>query len=77
MSAKRGASCSRRGNPSSLCGRLKNLFSLYLPLADVWRIYDNTDLSDPQIVARGQAGQTPTILLPESWNRMKEVADNG
>ena len=55
---------------------LKNFFTLYLPLADIWRAYDNSELNDPQFVARGQQGQSETIFLPDVWNRMKEIADN-
>ena len=55
---------------------LKNFFSLYLPLADIWRAYDNSALDDPQFVARGQQGQPETVFLPDTWNRMKEIADN-
>jgi predicted ABC-type ATPase len=55
---------------------LKNFFTLYLPLADIWRAYDNSALDDPQFVARGQQGQPETVFLPDTWNRMKEIADN-
>ena len=55
---------------------LKNFFTLYLPLADIWRAYDNSALNDPQFVARGQHGQPETVFLPDTWNRMKEIADN-
>lgn len=56
---------------------LKNFFTLYLPLADIWRAYDNSALNDPQFVARGQQGQPETIFLPDQWDRMKEIAENG
>ena len=56
---------------------LRNFFTLYLPLADIWRAYDNSELDDPQFVARGQQGQAETVFLSDTWNRMKEIADNG
>jgi predicted ABC-type ATPase len=55
---------------------LKNLFSLYIPLADLWQAYDNTVTDDLQLVAEGQTGQPEVILLPETWKRIKEIADN-
>jgi predicted ABC-type ATPase len=56
---------------------VKNFFTLYKPLADIWRAYDNSLLDDPHLVARGQPGQPETIFLPDTWSRMKEIAENG
>lgn len=58
-------------------GGLKNLFSLYLPLADLWEVYDNSVKNSPQRVAAKESQQPPTILLPDTWSRMKEIANNG
>jgi predicted ABC-type ATPase len=53
---------------------LKNLFGLYLPLADGWQVYDNTDAGGSQQVAEG-SGQTPTVIHDEAtWNEMKRRA---
>lgn len=48
---------------------ISNLISLYLPLADCWRIYDNT-YAEPQTVAFKDAGNIITTMLPE---RMKMI----
>lgn len=34
---------------------MKNLFRLYMPLADTWRIYSNTDTSGPKLIVSGGA----------------------
>ncbi len=57
-------------------GGLKNLFSLYLPLADIWQVYDNTVTDDMKLVAAKEDKQPPTILLPDTFSRMKEIANN-
>ncbi len=57
-------------------GGLKNLFSLYLPLADLWEVYDNSIKNSPQLVAAKEDKQPPTIVLPDTFSRMKEIADN-
>lgn len=43
---------------------LKNLKSLYLPLADAWEIYDNSG-KEPQTVAWGLGIQKMVFLTPE------------
>lgn len=57
-------------------GGMKNLFSLYLPLADLWEVYDNSIKNSPQLVAAKEDKQPPTILLPDTFSRMKEIANN-
>lgn len=57
-------------------GGLKNLFSLYLPLADLWEVYDNSIKNSPQLVAAKENQQPPIVLLPDTWSRMKEIANN-
>jgi len=57
-------------------GGLKNLFSLYLPIADIWQVYDNTLTDDMKLVASKEDKQPETILLPDTFSRMKEIANN-
>jgi len=37
---------------------LRNLFSLYRPLATTWRVYDSGDFHAPRLMASGQSGRT-------------------
>ena len=56
---------------------LKNLFSLYMPLADTWGVYDNSIKGQSRVVAEGRHGSIDDLFLPQSWEQMKETADNG
>ncbi len=48
----------------------RNFFNLYMPLADQWRIYDNSGLA-PRLVAIGRRDSlyTRNISVPEVWNQ--------
>jgi predicted ABC-type ATPase len=48
----------------------RNFFDLYMPLADQWRIYDNSALT-PRLVAIGRRDSlyTRIISVPEVWNQ--------
>lgn len=50
---------------------LKNFFNLYLPLVDTWRMYDNSQPLDPQLVARGSGGNTK-VNQPALWEQLKQ-----
>lgn len=45
---------------------LRNLFSLYLPLATTWDVYDTSILPD-QLIASGLSGEV-TVLAAETWH---------
>jgi len=48
---------------------IANLTELYLPLADDWEIYDNTD-PPPRLVATGSAGSIVSILAEAVYRRI-------
>lgn len=50
---------------------LRNLFQLYLPLVDVWEVYDNAHRGSRRPVARGGGGTSEHVELPECWQRLK------
>lgn len=50
---------------------LANLFDLYLPIVDTWRIFDATASGMPNPVARSITGQVE-IQSPECWRRIQE-----
>ncbi len=56
---------------------LKNFFSLYLPLADDWRAFDNTIRNQSVLVAEHRLGQTERVHDLQAWQTMKGIADNG
>ena len=56
-------------------GGLRNFFTLYRPIADGWRLYDNSDRRLRRLVARRRAGEAvETILDRVVWNRLLELS---
>ena len=51
---------------------LRNLFALYLPLAESWQVFDNASLSGPRLIASRVAGQEATILEAEAFRRLEQ-----
>jgi len=47
---------------------LKNFFQLYKPLADLWRVYDNSDPAGPRLIASGSRSESDNIKDIEIWN---------
>lgn len=57
---------------------IRNLFSLYLPLADSYVIFDNSGFA-PRIIAELTESEGFSIFDPESWEKLKQFweAKNG
>ena len=51
---------------------LANLRTLYLPLANSWKIVDNTRRNYPGLIAAGFAGSPPEIYVESAWRRIME-----
>jgi len=49
---------------------IKNLFALYLPLADNWSFFDNSS-NKAILVAEKQINQPLIIIVPEIWQVVK------
>lgn len=47
---------------------LKNFFTLYKPLADFWRFYDNSAPAGPRLIASGSRSASDKIKDIENWN---------
>jgi predicted ABC-type ATPase len=52
---------------------LRNLFGLYMPLADSWQVFDNSRAGRPQLVASGHRGRTEQVANAPIWQRITEV----
>jgi predicted ABC-type ATPase len=52
---------------------VNNFFTIYLPLADRWVVYDNSG-SEPRLVASGVNGEPQGIVEVASWNALKNQA---
>jgi predicted ABC-type ATPase len=50
---------------------LRNFFSLNQPLADDWRLYDNSDPSGPRVVAAGHGSTATVIHEQQTWDEMR------
>jgi predicted ABC-type ATPase len=56
---------------------LRNFFSLYRPLADTWRIYDNSSTLGPRLIARGRASKVSRVVDEEAWLRVTCEVERG
>ncbi len=52
---------------------VQNFFRLYMPLADTWRIYDNSGLH-PALAAVGEQECAIRIELPKVWEYLHETS---
>lgn len=50
---------------------LKNFFNLYMPIADVWRIYDNSN-QHPSLIAAKINNEPVAIEQPSIWQNIME-----
>lgn len=54
---------------------LRNFFRLYLPLTDTWRLYDNSGVSSPHLIAKGRGGKVTKVFDSQMWTKiMKEAS---
>jgi predicted ABC-type ATPase len=53
---------------------VKNLFELYMPVVNSWKVYDNSG-KVPHFVAEGGRGTTDRIANPKVWDQLKKVMD--
>jgi predicted ABC-type ATPase len=51
---------------------LRNLFGLYLPLADSWQVFDNSRAGRPQLVASAHRDRAEQVANPPLWRRITE-----
>jgi len=51
---------------------LRNFLRLYRPLADSWRLYDNSDFLSPRLLARQTGRSMPIVVDATLWRRIEE-----
>jgi predicted ABC-type ATPase len=51
----------------------QNFRSLYLPIVDNWRVFDNSDSSNTRKVAEGGANQPIQIFEASTWNMIQSI----
>jgi predicted ABC-type ATPase len=52
---------------------LRNLRALYLPLADVWSVYDNSGSTKPISIASGGRDRALEVLQKDAWAAFSET----
>jgi len=52
---------------------LRNLFGLYLPLADSWQVFDNSRARRPRLVASGRGERAEQVANASLWRRIVEI----
>lgn len=53
---------------------IENFFKLYQPLAESWRVFDNSATNVPTLVARGKETTVEAVFHNELWKRFCGVA---
>ena len=56
---------------------LRNLFEMYLPLADVWHIYDSRTSQGPLLIASGGDGSQLLVYNRINWIRIEREWRDG
>lgn len=51
---------------------LRNFFALYQSLADSWRVYDNSDINGPRLIATGSRTRTARVADEATWQQIQE-----
>jgi predicted ABC-type ATPase len=54
-------------------GGMRNLFELYLPLADAWRCYDGSIAGKPEIIASGRGIDYVRTYDKAKWQNLQSV----
>lgn len=52
---------------------VQNFRSLYMPIANRWQVYDNSDVANAHLVARGGEDLISTIYQDETWNKIQSI----
>jgi predicted ABC-type ATPase len=54
---------------------VRNLFELYIPVVNTWKVYNNSLTGPPLLVAEGVRGAEVAICSQDAWARMRSIAD--
>jgi predicted ABC-type ATPase len=53
---------------------LRNLFRLYLDLADTWQVFDNSALAAPRLIAARMPGEETRLIDSDAWRNLLELS---
>ncbi|MCI0464706.1 MAG: zeta toxin family protein [Gemmataceae bacterium] len=51
---------------------VRNFFTLYRPVIGSWKVYDNSQTNQPELIAKGDATGQQTILNATVWDAMRK-----
>ena len=51
---------------------LQNFFRLYQPIADSWYFYDNSDIYDLSLIAKGKSRKVEKVFNEKLWQNLQE-----
>jgi predicted ABC-type ATPase len=52
---------------------VQNFRNMYLPLADKWSVFDNSESANLHMIAEGATGISETIFEEASWNKIQTI----
>jgi len=52
---------------------LSNFFSLFMPVADSWQMFDNSGIGGPRLIAGPKPGASRVVYDDAVWRRLEEV----
>lgn len=55
---------------------LRNFFTLYQPIATIWRVYDNSGTVAPEMIAAGQGNVVDRVFDDDLWTAFRRAAQN-
>jgi predicted ABC-type ATPase len=55
---------------------IRNLFDLYIPVVNSWKVYDNSVAASPQLIAEGVRGADEIIWAADIWTRIRSAGND-
>jgi len=54
-------------------GGLSNFFTLFVPVADSWQMFDNSEIGGPRLIAGQMPGAARVVYDAAAWQRLEEA----
>jgi len=52
---------------------LSNFFTLFMPVADSWKMFDNSGIGGPRLIAGQKPGAARVVYDDAAWRRLQEA----
>src|SRR3954463_15682814 len=70
---KRSASVTRSATSRLFVAGLSNFFTLFMPVADSWKMFDNSGIGGPRLIAGQKPGAARVVYDDAAWRRPEEA----